>query len=137
LIGVHAIIVDRADVGQLAVLVEHKGMWRASSAIVLAHLLGRVVNVREVEAGAKGALLHGLQIVGGAFAHADGNNLHALVLIILLQGDKALLIRLGHGAMIAGEDHDNRLGILVIGKAVRFLVGADDALPWRGRIANF
>ena len=83
-----------------------------------------------------GTLLHGVQIVGRPFVHADGNDLHAFVLVVLLQGDKAILIGRGHGTVVAREDHDDRFGILEIGKAVRFVVGADDARPLRRRIAD-
>ena len=56
--------------------------------------------------------------------------------IFFLQGDQSVFVRLGHRAVIAGEDHDDDLGLFEFGQIMLFVIGADQVAPGRCSVAN-
>src|SRR4051812_21831013 len=129
------LVVHGAHVGNLAVLVQDEELRRVNGAVILSDLLGFVIEVRKRKLLGGGLLLHGIESIGGDRVYIDRDEGY-LVLVLLGEGDDAILVLLGTRTAIAREDDNYQFLALEVGQRVLLVVGPRQVLPGRRRIAH-
>src|SRR5207237_791078 len=111
------IVVERADVGDVAVLVEHEDVRRDAGAIFGGQLAGLIKDIREVESFFFRAGLHRCQVFG-PLVRIDCDELDSFARILFAELDEPVFIGDSHRAEVAGKANDDHLRILQVAEAI-------------------